>query len=189
MNTRNDARYPRFSIALHWLMLVLLVAVYALMELRGVFPKGSDGRELMKTWHFMLGLTVPALLLARLAARFGFRAPAITPVPPAWQHLLAVSMHVALYAFLLAMPVLGWLTLSAKGKAIPFFGLQLPALIGADKPLAGRIEDLHTTLATVGYWLVGLHALAALYHHYVVRDDTLLRMLPRAVRKRPAAIS
>ncbi len=46
------------SIGMHWFMLVLIAAVYALMELRGIFPKGSGGRELMKTWHYMLGLSV-----------------------------------------------------------------------------------------------------------------------------------
>jgi cytochrome b561 len=83
-----------------------------------------------------------------------------------------------LYAFLILMPLLGWLTLSAAGKAIPFFGLELPALIGPDKALAESIEDLHGTIGTLGYYLIGLHAAAALYHHYFVQDDTLRRMLP-----------
>lgn len=184
MNPDHDHRHHRLSIGLHWLMLVLLVAVYALIELRGIFPKGSAARDLIKTWHFMLGLTVFALVFVRLAARLGTRLPPITPSPPRWQHALAASMHLALYLFLLTMPLLGWLTLSAKGKPIPFFGLELPALIGADKTLAGNLEELHQTIGTLGYWLIGLHALAALYHHYFMRDDTLLRMLPRLARQR-----
>jgi len=164
---------------MHWLMLALLIAVYALIELRGIYPKGSEPRELMKSWHFMLGLGVFLLLFVRLGARLLFRAPAITPPPPAWQHHLAQLMHLALYAFLAAMPLLGWLTLSAKGAPIPFFGLELPALIGPDKALGRNLQDIHATIGTVGYWLIGLHAAAALYHHYFMRDDTLLRMLPR----------
>jgi cytochrome b561 len=84
----------------------------------------------------------------------------------------------ALYALLIALPVLGWITLSADGKVIPFFGLELPALVGQNKELADQMEDLHTTLGTAGYYLIGLHAAAALFHHYVRHDNTLERMLP-----------
>ena len=81
------------------------------------------------------------------------------------------------------MPLLGWLLLSAKGKPIPFFGLQLPALIGTDKPLAENLEEIHEFIGTLGYYLIGLHTVAALAHHYFMRDDTLLRMLPSRDRK------
>lgn len=87
-------------------------------------------------------------------------------------------MYVALYAFLIVMPVLGWLTLSAQGKVIPFFELDLPALIGPDKALGNSLEDIHETIGTIGYYLIGLHVAAALFHHYFLRDNTLLRMLP-----------
>lgn len=177
--TPTAPRYHMLSITWHWLTLALLAAVYALIEFRGIFPKGTAAHEAMKTWHFMLGLTVFGLVFIRMATRLVFRAPPITPVPPVWQHLLGSAMHLALYAFLVVMPILGWLTLSAKGKVIPFFGLELPTLVGPDKALAHRLEDIHETIGTVGYWLIGIHAAAALFHHYLMRDDTLLRMLPR----------
>ncbi len=70
------------------------------------------------------------------------------------------------------------LLLSAAGKSIPFFGLQLPALIGESKSLADVIKEIHEIGGTVSYFLIGLHAAAALFHHYFVLDDTLRRMLP-----------
>ncbi len=91
---------------------------------------------------------------------------------------LADAMYLALYAFLIGMPLLGWITLSAQGKPIPLFGLQLPALIGPDKVLGGNLEDIHETIGPICYYLIGLHAAAALFHHCFLRDDTLLRMLP-----------
>lgn len=91
-------------------------------------------------------------------------------------------MHLALYVFMLAMPLLGWLLLSAEGEPVPFFGLELPALVGPDPALADSVEELHETIGTVGYYLVGLHAAAALFHHYFQRDNTLLRMLPQRRR-------
>ncbi len=176
-NNSND-RYHALSIAAHWLTLALLVAVYALIELREIYPKGTAPRDVMKAWHFMLGLTVLVMVAVRLVLRLMFREPPITPPPPALQMLVAKAMYLALYAFLIVMPVLGWLTLSAKGRVIPFFGLELPALMGPDKEWASSLEDLHETIGTIGYYLIGLHAAAALYHHYFVHDNTLLRMLP-----------
>ena len=76
------------------------------------------------------------------------------------------------------MPVAGWLVLSASGKPIPFFGLVLPPLMGENTDAAHQIKELHETVGTIGYYLIGLHALAALVHHYVMKDDTLRRMLP-----------
>ena len=174
--------YHPLQIGVHWLTLLLLIAVYALIELRGIYPKGSAAHDLMKTWHFRLGLTVFALVLLRLPLRLALHAPPITPALPAWQDHLAHAMHWALYGFLLVMPLLGWLTLSAKGQPIPFFGLELPALIGPDKATAKNLEDIHELIGNVGYALIGLHAAAALWHHYVTRDDTLERMLPLAAR-------
>lgn len=159
-------------------MLLLLVAVYACMELRGYYPKGSDFREELKMWHFMLGLSVLLLVLIRIVARVTGGTPPITPDPPAWQTLFARMTHLALYAFMIAMPIAGWVILSASGKAIPFFGLDLPALVGPNKALAEQVKELHETVATIGYFLVGLHAVAALFHHYIVKDDTLRRMMP-----------
>ena len=170
-------RYGRASIILHWITLALLVGVYACIELRELYPRGSDPREALKTWHFMLGLTVFILVWVRLAARLIGTTPAIVPPVPRWQRAIAVVVEVALYALMIALPLLGWLILSAEGDAIPFFGLEFPALTAPDKPLAERVEEVHETLATIGYFLIGLHAAAALFHHYVQRDNTLRRMM------------
>ncbi len=172
-------RYGSLSITLHWLMLLVLAAVYACIELREFYPRGSDPRNALKAWHFMLGLTVLVLVLVRIAGRLLGPSPAIRPQPPKLQMLAARLLHLALYALMIGMPIAGWLILSAEGASIPFFGLELPALIGQDKDLAEMIEDWHKTFGTVGYYLVGLHAAAALMHHYFVRDNTLLRMLPK----------
>ena len=179
MNWKNTpSRYGSLSIALHWLMLILIAAVYACIELKGNFPKGSDTRELLKQWHFMLGLSVFALVWLRLLARAIAPAPKIEPALPAWQAVPAKLMHAALYALMIGAPLAGWLILSAAGKPIPFFGLELPALIGPNKELAGQIKELHELAGTAGYWLIGLHAAAGLFHHYISRDNTLIRMLP-----------
>ena len=174
----STARYGSLQVALHWLMLVLLVAVYAAMELRENFPKGSDPREFLKSLHFMLGISVLILVAIRIAARFSGPTPAIVPQPPSWQELLAKLLHLAMYAFMIGMPIAGWLILSGEGKPVPFFGLELPPLMGPDKDLAETIEHWHKDVGEWAYYVVGLHAVAALFHHYVQKDNTLVRMLP-----------
>ena len=179
MQWRNSTdRYGLLSIGLHWFMLLLLAAVYACIELRELFPKGSDLREGLKTWHFMLGLSVLILVALRLAVRLTDTLPRVEAEQPGWQKLLAKLMHYALYGFMIAMPLAGWLMLSAAGKPIPFFGLQWPALMGESKNVAAFIKEIHEAGGTVGYFLIGFHAAAALFHHYLLRDGTLRRMLP-----------
>ena len=167
--------FSRLSVAMHWLMLALLAAVYACIELREIYPRGSDIREGLKAWHFMLGLSVFVLVWVRLTAR------AVSPCGPASRTgagALAATVHLALYGLMIVMPVMGWMVLSAEGDPVPFFGLTLPPLVAPDEGLAERVEGLHTTVGAVGYWLIGLHAAASLFHHYVLRDGTLQRMLP-----------
>lgn len=179
MNFRNTTqRYGSLSIGLHWLMFLLLIAVYACIELRELYPKGSDPREALKTWHFMLGLLVFMLASLRIAVRLSGPIPAIVPPLSQWQKLSAKVMHVMLYVLMLGLPLGGWLMLSAAGKHIPFFGLELPPLVGENKDLADAIKEIHKTVGTIGYFLIGAHAAVALLHHHFRRDNTLMRMLP-----------
>ena len=178
MNLKNSTlRYGSLSIGIHWLMLLLFIAVYGTIELRELFEKGSDPREALKTWHFMLGMLVFMLVWLRLAARLSGPTPAILPEPPGLQQLSSKLLHLALYLLMIGMPLTGWLMLSAAGKPIPFFGLELPALIGENKALAKQIKEVHEFVGTTGYFLIGLHTVAALYHHYIKHDNTLTRML------------
>src|SRR5690242_1671393 len=150
------ARYGSVLISLHWLMLLLVVAVYACIELRVLYPRGSEIREALKTWHFMLGLGIFALVWLRLIARLFATVPPITPAPPRWQLWLAHVSELAIYAFMIVMPLLGWLILSGENKPVPFFGIQLPALIGANKDLAKQFEEAHEVIGNVGYFLIGI---------------------------------
>jgi len=173
-----DTRYGALSIGLHWCMLLLLAAVYALMEFKGVFPRGSAGRAAMKPWHFTLGLSVLGLLLLRVLLFLRGPTPRIVPEPPLWQRRLAHGMKIGLLAFMLVTPLAGWLALSAAGADIPFFGWRVPALLAPDRTVAALLKEVHEVLATVGYGLIAVHAGAALFHRYVVHDNTLQRILP-----------
>jgi cytochrome b561 len=179
MTLRNTStRYGSLAIALHWAMLLLIALVYLCIEMRGYFPKGSATRDALKTWHFMLGSSVFVLATVRLIVHLADRAPAIRPAPARWQRIASSSVHLLLYGFMLVMPVLGWLLLGSEGRSVPFFGLQLPVPMGESAALAGQLEEIHETIGSAGYALIGLHAAAAIFHHVIRRDDTLRRMLP-----------
>lgn len=176
--TPTSERYSSLSIALHWLMLLLIIGVYTATELREFYPKGSVERDALKAWHYTLGLTVFALVWVRIVARLMGPTPPIVPEPPAAQALLAKIIHLALYALMIFMPIGGMLILSGEAKAIPFWGFQIPPLIGENKELAETIEEIHETFGNIGYALIALHALGAIYHHHMVKDNTMRRMMP-----------
>lgn len=168
-------RYGTALVAVHWLMAALMVAVFASIELRVLYAKGTEMRDFMKALHFMLGLGVLLMVILRLAARWASPQP-VESGPRTLAQWAASAGHLALYGLMIGMPVLGWLVLSASGKPIPFFGLELPALIGADKDLAHTLKELHEAAGEAAYWLIGLHVAAALGHHYVLKDGLMSRM-------------
>ena len=163
---------------LHWLVFVLVAVAYATIELRGEFERGTLARTLMVQTHFWMGLTVLLLRAPRLWLRIRRGVPPITPALPAWQGLVGGALHWLLYAFLLVQPVLGLMTAWTDGKEVmlPFVGIALPALMAPDADLAHQLEDLHKTIGSAFYWIIGFHIVAAIYHHFVRKDDTLRRM-------------
>lgn len=178
-------RYSTALVAVHWFMALLMVAVFASIELRVLYAKGTEMRDAMKALHFMLGMGVLLMVLLRLAARWNSPKPVEAAASPAqtWAHRLAAMGHLALYGFMLLMPLAGWLALSAAGKPIPFFGLELPALMGPNKTFAHDIKELHEAVGQLGYWLIGVHVAAALGHHYIIKDGLMSRM---ALNRMPA---
>ncbi len=164
---------------LHWLMAVLVLVVYLAITQRGVFPRGSDGRALMMQAHFWTGLLLFALVWWRLWLRKRHPAPAAVPALPRAQKIAGASLHVALYLFFIVMPLLGLATAWTDGKQLllPLTATPLPALLAPDRTLAHTLQDLHETIGTIFYWVIGLHVAAALYHHFIRRDTVLVRML------------
>jgi cytochrome b561 len=152
------------------------------MELKSFAPRGSDLRSNMAALHYLLGLLVLMLAFARLVVRMTATIPPTEPAVSAFQSAFAKTMHGFLYAFLIAMPVLGWLALSAKGRSVHLFFFDLPFPIDTDDGLARQLKQWHEYIANAGYFAIGLHAAFALFHHYVKRDTTLKRMLPKRWR-------
>lgn len=172
--------YGYIAITLHWLSAAVLVATYALMELKSLATRGSELRSNMPGWHYIAGLTLFFLTWLRLLIRQAGETPLSTPAPTPLKKWLADGMKLALYGILIGEPLLGWLVLSASGTQITYFGLSLPALISKDLVIAGTLREWHEGIATAGYLLIALHTLAALFHYYIDQDNTVQMMWFRA---------
>lgn len=179
-------RWGGVSITLHWLtalMIAGLVVVGLLMQELGNSPTKIQIYGL----HKSIGLTVLALTVLRLLWRLFAGVPEPVAGTPRWQRWASGATHGALYVVLLAMPLSGWLYNSASGFPLKWFGLfKLPKLSGYDAEVKAFALQAHETLFLVLVAIVGVHALAALKHHYFDRDRTLARMLPLIKPPAPA---
>ncbi|APQ11823.1 cytochrome B561 [Pseudomonas oryzihabitans] len=173
------SRYARSARLLHWLMALLVILAYVLITNRGQFERGSLERQWVVLSHFWVGLLVLLLVLPRLWVRHRHPVPPITPPLAASLEAVGRLTHYALYGFLLAQPLLGlftvWLTIGAV--KIPSSTWALPSPFAVNPELAKSLKGVHVWLGQAFYWVIGLHVLAALWHHLIRRDDTLKRML------------
>ncbi|WP_372015540.1 cytochrome b [Pseudoxanthomonas sp. 10H] len=188
MSLKNPVdRWGGVSQLLHWTIAVLILAIGAVGLVMGELPR-SPKWFWVYTAHKSLGLTVLALVLVRIAWRLYAGAPAPVAGTPRWQATVASFTHGAIYVLILAMPLSGWLYDSASGlRPFRWFGLaEVPKLSPPDESLAGAMHEAHELLFWVLIALVVAHAGAALWHHFVQRDPTLARMLPRG-RLSPAS--
>ena len=167
-------RFSRPAILLHWAIFVLVALAYLAIEIRG--PKGSASRIFWTATHFWAGFSVLILSIVRVAWR-SYRSPPAPEADLPILQLLSKASHLALYIFIIAQPILGILTINLGGHPVNLPGLGSFTVIGPDHDLAKTVKDIHETLGNVFYWVIGLHALAALWHHFVKRDNTLRRII------------
>jgi len=182
-NQNANARYTSLSIALHWLTLLLMVAIYVAIELHESLPRGHALRRPMEDWHIYLGVCLLPIAIFRGVMILRSSIPPIQPAPPAWQIGVTKAMKVYLYVLMIGAPIIGWIMVNAEGNPVMLFGLTLPTLVSASEGLADFMSEVHELLGVSGYFFIGIHAFAGLYHHYLVKDNTLVRMLPKFGRK------
>jgi cytochrome b561 len=166
---------PRKLVVLHWITVVCVCTAAALILIRDEVD-GRTVRQWLLEGHRHFGLFVLILFFVRVALRFRLgKLP--SEIRSRLLRIAATSTHIALYALLLALPLLGWATSNAQDKPVHFFGLTLPAVVKADEDLADQLQAYHVDAAWILLGLVLLHIGAALWHHFVLRDGTLRAML------------
>jgi cytochrome b561 len=176
--TNSFERYGIVTVFLHWFMAILIIGMLTL-GLYMVRLSVSPEKLKLFRWHKEYGV----LILTLVSLRLSWRLLNITPLLPAnlprWQQWAAHAAHYLLYLFMFAMPLTGWLMSSASDLPVSFFGLfVLPNLIAPNHDLRLWFANIHEWLAYGFIALICLHALAALQHHFINKDNILRRMLP-----------
>lgn len=181
-------RYDPVAVTLHWFIALAIILMIPLGFWMGDLPISI--RFSGFAFHKSLGLTVLALSLLRFIWRLLNPPPPLPASMKPWEKLAATAAHWFLYFLMLAMPLTGWLMVSANPKyPTVFFWLAevpfIPMPAGIDpKATHEMFEEYHETLAFGAIFLVALHAGAALKHHFIGKDTVLTRMLPNFMIRR-----
>jgi cytochrome b561 len=182
----DKTNYDNVAISLHWLTALLVVVLFALAETWDYFPKPTQ--DSLQSIHVSLGVLLGAVVLARIIWRLipGHQRPALVGE---WVKVASKSVHYLLYLLLVVQICLGFVFRWAQGHPVSFFGLfQIEGPFGAvARPTRQLIHALHEYAGWAIVIIAFGHALAALYHHYKLRDRVLGRMLPLARRSEPSA--
>jgi cytochrome b561 len=170
-------RYDNIAIMLHWLTALLVVLQFALSQTWGLFDRPVR-HDLIVT-HTSFGVLLAAVIVARLIWRL-MPGHQVSAANSGWLEIASKSAHYLLYVLLVTEAILGFvLGFTGKSGGISFFGLMIPSPLG---PLAREsrhlIGETHEWIAWAIIILATGHALAALFHHYVLKDGLLSRMLP-----------
>ena len=167
--------------ALHWVLFILVLGLYGLTYGEALFERGDPNRDVVWWLHISFGLLLAGLVVWRLLLRLSRGTPQLPTSMTSIERTLSNVGNFALYALLIAIPVLGILLTWLRGDTLSFFGLfTIPAPFQPDRDTARTIRELHSLSANGILILAGIHALAALWHHFVRKDDVLERMLPES---------
>lgn len=172
----NTAYHP-IAKSLHWVMALLLLSLVVLGATMTELPLSPLKLQLY-SWHKWAGVSVFLLVLIRLMWRWkNPPAPLPNHIPKA-HRTAAHATHMVLYSLMALIPLSGWLMSSAKGVQTVWFGvLPLPDLLDKNKELADALVTLHGGLNLLLLTLVAAHVGAALWHHFIRKDDLLQRMI------------
>jgi cytochrome b561 len=169
--------YDGVAVALHWVTALLVVIQFALAVSWDSFPR--DTRENLQSVHVSLGVLLTGVIIARIVWRLlpGHHRPAIVT---GWVKWASKSVHTLLYALLFAQASLGFAWRWAQGHDVSFFGLfAIPGPYGAlERATRHTLAEFHEYIGWAIVIIAFAHAMAALYHHYVLKDRVLGRMLP-----------
>jgi len=171
-------RYRAPAVALHWLIALLVIAMFCLGFYMTGLPKSTPERSFYLNLHKSLGLLTAMFVLVRLGWRASHVVPPLPASMPSWQARAARWSHRLLYACMVLQPLTGYISSSFNKFGIKFFGLSLPNWGWEDKYLRELFVGFHGAIAVVFIVLVVIHVLAALKHLLIDRDRVFQRMLP-----------
>jgi cytochrome b561 len=172
----DGTNYDNVAIALHWVTALLVATNFLLAEIWDYFAKPTQ--QSMQSLHISFGVLLVAVIVVRLVWRL-IPGHQVSSLETGWVGRASKGAHYLLYALLVTAVVFGFLLQWSRGHPVSFFGLDIPGPYGQQpRPLRHQIQELHNYVAWTIVIVAALHAAAALYHHYFLKDRVLVRMLP-----------
>ena len=172
---RHIKRFTPWQRVLHWLMAACIIAMLFIGV--GMVSSVRPVYLTLVSIHKPLGIAILVLVLIRLALRLRYGAPALPADLPAPMRLAAEGSHYALYALMIAMPLIGWGMLSAASYPVVLYGdWHLPPFLPLSDSLHTLLWNAHYYLAFAFFALILLHVAAALFHAFVRRDGVFEEM-------------
>lgn len=179
MLRNTETRWGSVAKVLHWVLAALILVGFFLGWI-AVLMELSPAKLDLFVWHKSIGLLVLLLAVFRVLWRLANPVPGLPVSIPRWQRIAARTDHLAQYVLMLALPLSGWIIDSAANIPFRVFWLfPLPRLTDPGEPLEEMARQVHLWMSIILAVLVVGHVGAALWHHFVARDDVLRRMLPR----------
>jgi len=166
----------------HWITAFVIFGLFILGLWMVDLTYYSDWYKTAPDIHRSIGILLAIFIIARLVWRFMNVQPKHLSTHKDWEIKSGHVVHWALYLGMFLMFVTGYLISTAKGQPVDVFNwFSLPAIVTSDdleiKNLEDKVGEIHEILAYILIGLASLHALAALKHHFIDKDSTLLRML------------
>jgi len=171
-------RYSTGAMILHWAIAIAVIVSWRVAE--SAEHLAREEKEAVMGNHMALGMIILVLTVVRLAWRLTHAQPPLPVHLARWEAALARTIHVIFYVLLVGLPLAGWIGTSMEREGFSMFGLfEVPLLPAPDDRRAGHeLLEVHGTAGTIMIYLIGLHILGALKHHFWDKDGMLWRMLP-----------
>lgn len=169
----------RDTVLLHWMVALLFVLAITGILGRGALPAGDPLRPTLRSLHILVGQVIFLFAALRAYTRWRHPLPRTAPATPLarMSHWSAMGVHGLLYVVMFAQPISGVLFLQAGDKTVAFFGLALPTMVPSSPELHFQLKEFHQFMSKAFYALIALHVAGALWHHVILKDHTLRRML------------
>jgi cytochrome b561 len=172
-------RYGAVAQAFHWVTAVLVLVAFIYGPGGSETRVYSSARDFDRRLHETLGLTVFMLSALRVIWRLVDARPD-PPAIPRWMGLTSKVVQAALYGLLFALPVTAITGAWLEAHPLTLLGgVEIAPLLPPAHDTGALVAEVHGWLGDVIMWLAGLHAVAAIFHHMVLRDGVLVSMLPR----------